>query len=59
MLHTQERETVEITVVNVNIKQAIAASATELERLQGLRTKANHKRKPAYQAKIDAHFGLK
>jgi len=58
MLHYQEKETVEITAVNVNIKAETAASAVELARLQGLRTKANQKRKAAYQAKIDEHFGL-
>lgn len=28
----------------------------ELKRLQALRTKANQKRKPSYQKKIDNHF---
>jgi hypothetical protein len=59
MLHTKERETVEFTPVNFNVKSAIVASAANLAHLQKQRTKANRKRKPAYQAKIDAHFGLK
>jgi len=32
---------------------------TYLEKLQKARAKANKKRKPIYQAKIDAYFGLK
>ena len=59
MLHTQERETVAIEVVNVNIKAVKAASALELEHLQKQRTKAGYARKPYWQKRIDEHFGLK
>jgi len=39
-----------------NVRKMVTESAANLDYLQKQRTKANHKRKPAYQAKIDAHF---
>jgi hypothetical protein len=59
MLNYQKKETIEIPALNINVRAATAESKAELIRLQKARTKANRKRKPAYQAKIDAHFGLK
>ena len=59
MLHHQDKEMPVIEVVNVNVKAATAASAADLEHLQTQRKKANKQRKPYWQARIDAHFGLK
>lgn len=59
MLHHQEKETVEITAVNFNVKAIIAADAAELEHLQKQRSKASYARKPYWQKRIDDHFGLK
>jgi len=42
--------------LNFNVKKMVAESAANLAKLQAARTKANHKRKPSYQSKIDAHF---
>jgi hypothetical protein len=59
MLHHQEKETVEFTAVNFNVNAIKAQDAADLEHLQVQRKKANKQRKPYWQAKIDAHFGLK
>lgn len=59
MLNHEEKVNVEFAPVNININAAKAQSASELVYLQKQRTKANKSRKPVYQAKIDAHFGLK
>ncbi len=59
MLHHQEKETVEFTAVNVNLKTKTAEDAAELAHLQKQRSKAAYARKPYWQGRIDAHFGLK
>jgi hypothetical protein len=59
MLHHQEKEIVEFTAVNFNADAIKAQDAATLEHLQKQRSKANKQRKPYWQAKIDAHFGLK
>ena len=54
-----QTETIEFPAININVKKATIESSAILHNLQKQRTKANQKRKHVYQAKIDAHFGLK
>lgn len=58
MLHYKEKETVDFNPVTFNIQAKIREDAERLAHLQKQRTKANKKRKPYWQAKIDEHFGL-
>jgi len=45
-------------VTNFDIKAMVKAEAENLEKLQRNLRKANKKRKPYWQKRIDAHFGL-
>jgi hypothetical protein len=46
----------EITVTNIDVKKETKRQHAILLNLQAARTKANQKRKPKYQADIDAFF---
>jgi hypothetical protein len=53
-----ETKIVEIELPSFNFRNSLNADLEELSNLQKQRTKANKVRKPYWQQKIDAHFGL-
>lgn len=53
-----ETKIVEIELPSFNFKAIATADLVELSNLQKQRSKANKVRKPYWQKKIDAHFGL-